>query len=128
MEAPPPNDSLKASLSPLVGGRLHSSQRLANKQMFNMVNIITNGYVLSFMSRPNSKSGYTALQKDQSLATCIKSLLSKNTVERVDNVKRLPSHAHQPKLKEIPKILPQVSGVPVHLSSIRSGHSPQVLQ
>ena len=28
---------------------------------------------------------------------------------------RLPSHPHPPKLKEIPKVLPQVTGVPVHL-------------
>ena len=37
---------------------------------------------------------------------------------------RLPSHPHPPKLKEIPKVLPQVSGVPVHLSAIRPGHGP----
>ena len=36
----------------------------------------------------------------------------------------LPSHPHPPKLKEIPKVLPQVAGVPVHLSAIRTGHSP----
>ena len=34
METPPSNDSLKASLSPPVGGRLHSFKRLASKQMF----------------------------------------------------------------------------------------------
>ena len=36
----------------------------------------------------------------------------------------LPSHPHQPKLKEIPKVLPQVTGVPVHLPSFRISHSP----
>ena len=36
----------------------------------------------------------------------------------------LPSHPHPPKLKEIPTCLPQVPGVPVHLSSIRPGHGP----
>ena len=37
---------------------------------------------------------------------------------------RLPSHPHPSSLKEIPKILPQVSGVPVHLPTFRTGHSP----
>ena len=37
---------------------------------------------------------------------------------------RLPSHPHPPKLKEIPKVLLQVSGVPVHLPSFRTSHSP----
>ena len=40
------------------------------------------------------------------------------------SVGRLPSHPHPPKLKEIPKVLPQVSDVPVHLSSFRPSHSP----
>ena len=39
----------------------------------------------------------------------------------------LPSHPHPPKLKEISKVLPQVTGVPVHLSFIQSGHSPSGL-
>ena len=39
-------------------------------------------------------------------------------------IARLPSHPHPPKLKEVSKILPQVSGVPVHLPSVRTGHSP----
>ena len=39
---------------------------------------------------------------------------------------RLPSHPHPSSLEEIPKILPQVSGVPVHLPTFRTGHSPQV--
>ena len=36
-----------------------------------------------------SDSEYKARQKDQALATCIQSLLSKNTIERVENVKSL---------------------------------------
>ena len=39
-------------------------------------------------------------------------------------VGRLPAHPHPPKLKEIPKVLPQVTVVPVHLPSFRSSHSP----
>ena len=31
-------------------------------------------------------------------------------------IRRLPSHPHPPKLKEVPTVLPQVTGVPVHLS------------
>ena len=37
---------------------------------------------------------------------------------------RLPSHPHPPKLKEIPKVLPQVTGVLVHLPSFWTSHSP----
>ena len=60
-----------------------------------MLNIITNGYVLPFLSKPNLVrfplilSEYKARQKDQALATCIQPLLSKNTIERVENVKSL---------------------------------------
>ena len=41
------------------------------------------------------------------------------------SIRRLPSHPHPSPLKEIPKILPQVSGVPV-LPTFRTVHSPQV--
>ena len=179
METPLPNDSLKAFLSPPVGGRLRSFRRdwQTNKCSSNMLNIITNGYVLPFLSKPNLVkiplilSEYKARQKDQALATCIQSLLSKNAIERVENVKSLgfysrlflvpkphqrwrpvidlsrlntfqdlpdsrgmgivdrsvgclPAHPHPSKLKEIPKVLLQVSGVPVHLPPIRTSHSP----
>ena len=39
-------------------------------------------------------------------------------------VGRLPTHPHPSKLKEIPKVLLQVTGVPVHLPPIRISHSP----
>ena len=39
------------------------------------------------------------------------------------SVGRLPAHPHTSKLKEIPKVLLQVSGVPVHLPPIRTSHS-----
>ena len=39
-------------------------------------------------------------------------------------IRRLPSHPHPPKLREVPKVLPQVTGVPVHLPSPRASHSP----
>ena len=193
VETPLPNDSSKASNSPPVGGRLRSFNRdwQANNCSSNVLNIITNGYVLPFLSKLNLVrfpliiSEYKALPKDQALADCIQSLLSKNAIERVENVKSLgfyshlflvhkpyqrwrpvidlsrlntflhvenvqdgnsrihqdlpdsrgmgsvdrsvgplPSHPHPSSLKEIPKILPQVSGVPVHLPNFRTGHSP----
>ena len=39
-------------------------------------------------------------------------------------IRRLPSHPHPSKLKEIPKVLLQVLGAPVHLPPIRTSHSP----
>ena len=39
-------------------------------------------------------------------------------------IRRLPSHLHSPKLKEVPKVLPQVTSVSVHLPSLRAGHCP----
>ena len=65
-----------------------------------MLNIITNGYVLPFLSKPNLvrfpliQSEYKARQKDQALATCVQSLLSKNAIERVENVKSLGFYSH----------------------------------
>ena len=160
-----------------------------------MLNIITNGYVLRFLSRPNLVrfplilSDYKTLHKDQALADCIQSLLSKNAIERVVKCKisrvlqspvsspqaspkveasnrlkqaqhfsacrkvqngnsivhqdlpgsrdmgiidrpsdrpseHLSSHPHSPKLKEIPKVSPQVTSVPVHPPSFWTSHSP----
>ena len=96
VETPPPNDSFQASVSPPVGGRLRSFRRdwLTNK-CSDMLNIITNGYVLPFISKPNLvrapliQSGYKALQKELALTSCIQSLLSKNAIERVENVKSI---------------------------------------
>ena len=39
-------------------------------------------------------------------------------------VGRIPSHPHPSKLKEVPKVLLQDPGVPVHLPTFRTGHSP----
>ena len=39
-------------------------------------------------------------------------------------VGRLPTHPYPSKLKELPKVLLQVSGVPVHLPPVRTSHSP----
>ena len=97
METLPPNDSFQASLSPPVGGRLRSFRRdwLTNKCSDNVLNIITNGYVLPFISKRNLVraplilSCYKALEKEQVLTSCIQSLLSRNAIERVENVKSL---------------------------------------
>ena len=102
METPPPNDSFQASLSPPVGGHLRSFRRdwITNKCSNNVLNIITNGYILSFISKPNLvrapliRSGYKALQKELALTSCIQSLLSKNATERVENVKSLGFYSH----------------------------------
>ena len=42
-------------------------------------------------------------------------------------IRHLPSHPHSPKLKEVPKVLPQVTSVSVHLPSLRAGHRPSGL-
>ena len=97
VETPLPNDSSKASLSPPLEGRLRSFRRdwQTNKCSSNVLNIITNGYVLPFLSQPNLLrfplilSEYKTLPKDQALADCIQSLLSKNAIERVEKVKSL---------------------------------------
>ena len=96
VETPPPNDSFQASLSPPVG-RFRSFRRdwLTTKCSNNVLNIISNGYVLPFISKPNLvrapliRSGYKALHKELALTSCIQSLLSKNAIERVENVKSL---------------------------------------
>ena len=70
METPLPNDSSKV-ISPPVGGRLRSFGRdwQTNKCSSNVLNIITNGYVMQFLSKPNLVrfplilSEYKALQK-----------------------------------------------------------------
>ena len=40
------------------------------------------------------------------------------------SVRCLPSYPHPSKLKETPKVLPQVTGVPVHLPPFRTSHNP----
>ena len=40
------------------------------------------------------------------------------------SVGHLPTHPHPSKIKEIPKVLLQVTGVPIHLPPIWTNHSP----
>ena len=42
-------------------------------------------------------------------------------------IRGLPSHPHPPKLKEVPKVLPQITGIPVNLPSLWASHSPSGL-
>ena len=94
VENPLPNDSLKDFLSPPVGGHLRSFRRhwQTNKCSSNVLNIITNGYVLPFLYKPNLVRFPLILSEykaHQALGTCIQSLLSKNAIKRVKNVKSL---------------------------------------
>ena len=41
--------------------------------------------------------------------------------------RRLPSHSHPPKLKEVPQVLPQVASVSVHFPSLQTSHGPSGL-
>ena len=90
VESPSSNDSLKVSLSPPVGGRLRSFRNWRTNKCSNVLNIIIDGYILPFISKPKLAtvpliySGYKVLQKKHALAACIQSLLSKNAIERVE--------------------------------------------
>ena len=96
--------------------------------------VITNGYVLPFLSKPNLvrfpliQSEYKARQKDQAQngnSRVHQDLPDSRGMGIVNRpIRRLPSHSHPSKLKEIPKVLLQVAGVPVHLPPIRTSHSP----
>ena len=72
-------------------------------------------------NRPQIEKICHQLQQ-QVTSFCITSTRGMGIVDR--SVGRLPTHPHPPKLKEIPKVLLQVSGVPVHLPPIRTSHSP----
>ena len=99
METPPPNDS---SISPPVRGHsVHSGETGKKKECTNNVlKIVTTGYVLPFISKPKLAtvplihSGYKAHQNKLALASCMESLLSKNVIERVENVRSLWFYSH----------------------------------
>ena len=192
METPSPNDSLKASLSPPVGGLLRSfRRRLTNKQMF--IQRVTHYHqwlhtAIHFRTKsgqiPSDSVRIQGPSKRPRSGHLYPVSSVKNAIERVVNVKslrfyshlflvpkphprwrlvidlsrlnaflhvdkfemetpeyqdlpdsrvmgiidrpigRLPSHPHPPKLKEIPKVLPQVAGVPVHLPPLQTSQPP----
>ena len=161
METPPPNDSFQASLSPPVGPHsvLRSFRRdwLTNKCSSNVLNIITSGYVLPFISKPNLvrapliRSGYKALQKELALTSCIQSLVFYRLVSctqaspKVEASNRPKQTQHLPTEGEwvssidlsdarlhipihpIPKVLPQVASFSVHFPSLQTSHGPSGL-
>ena len=72
-----PNDSSKASLSPPVGDCLRSFRRVSkiNKCSDSILNIITNGYILPFISKPKLvrapliHTGYQTLRKEHPVSS-----------------------------------------------------------
>ena len=88
--------------SPQASPKVEASNRLKQAQHFSTCRKVQNGNYRVHQDLPGSRG--------------------MGIVDRP--IGRLPSHPHPPKLKEIPKVLPQVSGVPVHLPSFRTSHSP----
>ena len=88
--------------SPQASPKMEASNRLKQAQHFSTCRKVQNGNSRVHQDLPDSRG--------------------MGIVDRP--VGRLPSHPHPPKLKEIPTVLPQVTGVPVHLPSFRTSHSP----
>ena len=88
--------------SPQASPKVEASNRLKQAQHFSTCRKVQNGNSRVHQDLPGSRG--------------------MGIVDRP--IGRLPSHPHPPKLKEIPKVLPQVTGVPVHLPSFRASHSP----
>ena len=93
-----------------------------------MLNITPNSYVLPFISKPNLVraplilSGYKALQRTSSdLLYPVFTVKERN---RKGEKSKSLGLCSLPKLKEVPKVLPQVTSVSVHLPPLRAGHSP----
>ena len=87
--------------SPQASPKVEASNRLKQAQHFSTCRKVQNGNSRVHQDLPGSRG--------------------MGIVDRP--IGRLPSHPHPPKLKEIPKVLPQVTGVPVHLPSVRTSHS-----
>ena len=88
--------------SPQASPKVEASNRLKQAQHFSTCRKVQNGNSRVHQDLPDSRG--------------------MGIVDRP--VRRLSSHPHPPKLKEIPKVLPQVTGVPVHLPPFRTSHSP----
>ena len=76
--------------------------------------------------RPKQAQHFSTCRKDQNGNSRVHQDLPDSKGVGIVNrtVGRLPTHPHPSQLKEIPKVLLQVSGVPVHLPPIRTSHSP----
>ena len=88
--------------SPQASPKVEASHRLKQAQHFSTRRKVQNGNFRVHQDLPDSRG--------------------MGIVDRP--IGRLPSYPHPPKLKEIPKVLPQVTGVPVHLPPFRTSHSP----
>ena len=88
--------------SPQASPKVEASNRLKQAQHFSTCRKVENGNSRVHQDLPGSRG--------------------MGIVDR--RIGRLPSYPHPPKLKETPKVLPQVTGVPVHLPSFRTSHSP----
>ena len=88
--------------SPQASSKVEASNRLKQAQHFPTHRKVQNGHSRGHQDLPDSRG--------------------MGIVDRP--VGRLPSHPQTPKLKEIPKVLPHVTGVPVHLPPFRTSHSP----
>ena len=91
--------------SPQASPKVEASNRLKQAQHFSTCSKVQNGNSRVHQDLPNSRG--------------------MGIIDR--SVGRLPAHPHPPKLKEIPKVLPQVTGVPIYLPPFRTSHSPQGL-
>ena len=91
--------------SPQASPKVEASNRLKQAQHFSTCRKVQNGNSRVHQDLPDSRG--------------------MGIVERP--IRHLPSHPHPPKLKEIPKVLPQVAGVPVHLPPFWTSHSPSGL-
>ena len=92
--------------SPQASPKVEASNRLKQAQHFSTCSKVQNGNSRVHQDLPESRG-----------------------MDIVDRpIRCLPSHPHPPILKEIPKVLPQVTGVPVHLPSIGLATAPWSLQ
>ena len=80
------------------------------------------------INRPKQAQHLPTCRKVQNGNTRVHQGLSDSRGMGVDILsRRLPSHPHPPKLKEISNVLPQVTSVSVHLPSLWTSHSPSGL-
>ena len=119
METPPPNDSFQASLSPPVGGKckmcvLYPVSPVKERNRKGGKCKISGFYSRLFLvpsNRPKQAQLHSTCRKVQNGDTRAHQGLSDSrgmgVIDRLS--RRLPSHPHPPKLKEVPKVLPQVT-------------------
>ena len=77
-------------------------------------------------NRPKQAQHFPTCRKVQNGNTRVHQGLSDSRGMGVVNslIRHLPSYLRPPKLKEVSKVSPQVTGVRVHLPSLRASHSP----